>query len=102
MGLWSRGASDDKVYMHWYDERMAEGCRPHGCWRGDAAALPTARPNDVDFFKRSSALVCRPQGLCTAKDRRLPASEVPLDFFLLSELRLYVLHAMGLINWVWY
>ena len=31
-----------------------------------------------------------------------PASENPNDFFFQSELRLYVLHALGWINWVWY
>jgi len=30
------------------------------------------------------------------------ATERHEDFFFLSELRLHVLHALGVINWVWY
>ena len=31
-----------------------------------------------------------------------PESENPDDFFWKSELRVYVLHALGYVNWVWY
>ena len=76
------------------------------------AALPAgpaaaAHARDMRFFKRFSHQVCRVDGICAAPGgaaarRKLPSSEAPDDFFFLSELRLYVLHAMGIINWVWY
>ena len=33
---------------------------------------------------------------------RLPPSEQQGDFFFLAELRLPILHALGIVNWVWY
>ena len=42
-------------------------------------------------------------GRCFTADSVLNRpSEEQMDFFYVSELRLYVLHALGLINWVWY
>ena len=62
-----------------------------------------ARERDARFFAKFWQHVCRPQAPCDAtRVRHLPESETGDDFFIRSELRLYVLHSMGLINWIWY
>ena len=50
---------------------------------------------------------CRPDESCHLRRTRnytghLLTSDTQMDFFYLSELRLYVLHALRQINWVWY
>jgi len=67
---------------------------------------------DAHFFRKRWRSVCRPAEVCS--DRYAPlgkpkmdgtpagATERHEDFFFLSELRLHVLHALGVINWVWY
>ena len=56
--------------------------------------------------KNSMSQICSddPRTQCDSNDqaRSLPPSEGHNDFFFLSELRFYVLHAFALINWVWY
>ena len=66
---------------------------------------PHPNPNQVDaaFWQAHWQAVCTPAAVCTNElSHRLPRSEGQEDFFYLSELRLYVLHALGVINWVWY
>ena len=68
---------------------------------------------EVEISKR----VCRPTSDCFSINtthapsasgaiEELPvplfSSEVPDDFYFLSELRPHVLHTLGMINWVWY
>jgi hypothetical protein len=95
-----------RIYQHWYEANFsAGGCRAHRCWQGkQGAGAPTgASSKDALFFAKTWRQVCRPQAACSSRPReKVPASETSSDFFLLSEIRLYVLHAMGLINWVWY
>ena len=59
---------------------------------------------DLSFLHAFGRIVCRPKSECSnAYATRMPyRTEYHDDFFYLSELRLHVLHAVGLINWVWY
>lgn len=119
-GMFSRGPGDDVVYQHHYDSRLTSHCRAP-CL---AAAVTTGRrdwsfpawkisPAEVNISRH----VCRPTSECDAINRThapsasgalrrmttpLYASEVPEDFYFLSELRLHILHALGVFNWVWY
>ena len=46
---------------------------------------------------------CQPKKACDAFNlTNAAASEAPIDFYFLSELRLAVLHVLGLISWKWY
>ena len=105
MGMFSHGgASSDVIYQHHYDARFAERCSPARC----------LREGDPKFLPHLEAL-CRPKETCDrSKTTKTEAwssasdagavlkSEDQEDFFFRSELRLHVLHAIGLINWVWY
>jgi len=121
MGLYSDGPGSDLVYQHAYDAAFAPSCHADGarCWRGEPGAFSPAayglepsmnttvarlaRERDARFFAKFWQHVCRPQAPCDAtRVRHLPESETGDDFFIRSELRLYVLHSMGLINWIWY
>ena len=104
MGLLSRGPGSDLLYQHYYDERIAPHCS-HPC---DRWGFP--------WNANASRKLCRPRTNCSAPvNLRGPPGKagmwrlgVPLfseeldDFFYLSELRLAVMHVLGLINWVWY
>ena len=124
MGLFSIAPGQDVIYQHWDDPSFTTSCREHACWRGEdevqfaARLAANARPKDAKqhvldaaFFRTHSHRVCRPTDECSSTyaalgarlgEKPLGASERHDDFFFLSELRLYVLHAMGVINWVWY
>ena len=110
-GMYSEGPGSDALYQHWYDERLASSCKPHACLtKLEVSALEHAK------FNYNPGKVCRPRSLChdDRKGRTKSAktlstvvqgvllSDRHIDFFLLAELRLYVLHALGLINWIWY
>lgn len=128
MGMFSEGPGHDVLYQHFYDSHFAPGCKALRCWRGEGGAFTAdsadgtlgggttgggggdrngndapdaATSRDARFFRRFSKSVCRPHDVC-GTGRGLPQSENPDDFFFRSELRLYVLHALGLIRWVWY
>lgn len=104
MGLLARGGvGGDLLYQHHYDQRVAPNCNiPCATW-------------GLAWRSNASKMVCRPQTPCLAKvDLHGPPGRgawkigVPLlseeqdDFFYRSELRLAVMHVLGLINWVWY
>ena len=103
MGLLSRGPGSDVLYQHYYDKRLA----PHCNYRCATWGLP--------WNENASRSLCRPRVACSEKvDLHGPPGKgawkigVPLlseeydDFFYRSELRLAVLQALGLINWVWW
>ena len=106
-GLFSEGPASDLVYQHWFDARFSLGCRPHACAKRNSSALVMdgAIPQS---YRRWGDTLCQPERLCkshlSVHERRvgIPETESTHDFFFLSELRLYVLEALGLINWVWY
>jgi hypothetical protein len=103
MGMLSRGPAQDILYQHHDDSRISTDCR-HNCARW---GLP--------WNASASRVLCRPRTDCRERvDLRGPPrqdvgsvgvmllSEEPNDFFYLSELRLTVMHVLGLANWVWY
>jgi len=118
-GMFSLGPGEDVVYQHWYDKPLTSHCRAPCLFAMSAAALNQTAgklaggPMEVEISKR----VCHPMSDCYSintthapsasgqiekLDMPLFSSEVPHDFYFLSELRPHVLHALGIINWVWY
>ena len=112
-GMFSEGPSSDTLYQHYYDRAFARGCLEHQCvatTEVDAKDLEAMRaPERILLYKlqRTNESLCTPQTLCAPQRAEssmlaLRQSEVPTEFFFLADLRLYVLHALGHINWVWY
>ena len=111
-GMFSRGPGFDTVYQHFYDRAVTSSCHRHACLT-DSEALnrPDAGLSPKWLSAHKVTQICQLDRLCDDHVRhedalrmtqRLPASEGHTDFFFLSELRMYVLHAFGLVNWVWY
>ena len=114
-GMYAHGAGSDTLYTHWYDSRFASSCK-HPCLEVEAsqqAGLATEallRGQKVEDLSRKAHFpspFCTPNQICTAlpptdMNGKRRESEAQTDFFFLAELRLYVLHALGHINWVWY
>ena len=109
-GLFSIGPGSDFVYQHWYDKRFSSHCDSFKCISKDQALALDAGAELATSISRGF-IMCRPTRPCenvrgkpypTSSDWHGPASEEPDDFFLRSELRVYVLHALGLVNWIWY
>ena len=118
-GMFSLGPGEDVVYQHFYDMPLTPHCRAPCLFampaaeRNRAASTLAGGPMEVEISKR----VCRPMSDCFSINtthapsasgaiEELPvplfSSEVPDDFYFLSELRPHVLHTLGMINWVWY
>ena len=113
MGLFSRGPGHDLIYQHFYDPHLTSTCiGPCLAAAGDRAKL-----NVSDAEQIISARVCKPFLRCDMLSADIaaaankpdkafqwgfPQSERPDDFFFLSELRVAVLAALGVINWIWY
>ena len=100
-GMYSDGPGMDVLYQHYYDSSFAHNCS-HEC------ITPRQRA-DLYGSAETARFICRPDRACQDAGRfgtnspLLSAnSEDPEDFFFRSELRLYVLHALGAVNWVWY
>ena len=109
-GMFSDGPGSDVVYMHWYDKRFASTCR-HECVPGYFRRTTEGRRGGGGLMSSKNILLapslCRPHMPCDAPlspgvEKYVHQSERAHDFFFLSEVRLYVLHALGHINWVWY
>ena len=108
-GLFSKGPGEDVVYQHHYDARLAADCA--GPCLSDPTVDAGARRNVSAKEMLISRQVCQPSERCDARvtrakgngsQPRIPLSEQHDDFFFLSELRLPVLHVLGLLNWIWY
>ena len=96
MGLYSN--TSDVVYQHYYDARLVDRC-PSTCWDGESV-LPNTTQADRQFFQEFSHDVCRPRKHCTAsQSSSIPRSENQVDFFVKSELKLHLLHALGILRW---
>ena len=107
-GMYSDGPGSDVVYQHYYDSRFTTSCRPHACLTSaQALELGLSARFIKDYGMRA---ICQPERSCYLRTHRnmtpgsfnAPTSDGHFDFFYLSELRMYVLHASGRINWVWY
>ena len=112
-GMFSRGPGSDIVYQHYYDNSLTPHCTAP-CLSAVASRVEgLVSRREADISRR----VCRPKSDCGAINRThapsasgvvermasaIAPSEVPDDFFIRSELRLHVLHALGELNWVWY
>merc|ERR1711967_2508 len=109
MGLW-RAPNADLIYQHHDDELLARGCQPPNltspgwpCYNGDDARWLEER----NWHKENADKACTPNKFCIQRyhglhKRKYGLSNAPDDFFYMSELRLHVLHALGLIDWNWY
>ena len=118
MGLHSEGLAlgHDAIYQHAFDERFADSCRAHRCWLGNSGEFAGvgAKYNwstEARFWQKWGASLCRPTEECAGRAApgskapylwKLWPSEQPDDFFFRSELRIAIMHAMGILSWVWY
>ena len=59
-------------------------------------------PSEQEGFTRRLKGLCTPREACSTMGGAGTSTDSPNDFFFLSELRNYVLHVMGFVNWVWY
>ena len=98
-GMFSRGGPNaDIVYQHWYDSRLTPHCRSP-CLSQLKGLVNGTSPSEWQVSRR----FCQPKKACDAFNlTNAAASEAPIDFYFLSELRLAVLHVLGLISWKWY
>ena len=93
MGLYTDGM--DLIYQHWYDNTIADLCSTK-CWDGSDGT-----PNDKMFWSKYKHEVCRPNSFCNSSMTiGIPRSENQMDFFMKSELKLYLFHALGAIRWM--
>ena len=106
MGMFAAGGdgTSDVTYQYHHSPRFAVSCSGHPC-------VASTNASAESFLRKSkvAAALCQPQEDCKARSSHLVddagralLSEGPEDFFYRSELRLAVLHAFGMINWVWY
>jgi hypothetical protein len=96
MGLYHD--DDDYVYQHYYDREIQSVC-PTSCWHGNTS-LYNVTGRDHEFFHALSSQVCRPDIYCnTSQTTNVPVSENQEDFFIKSEIKLHLLHALGMVTW---
>lgn len=120
-GMFSRGPGEDVVYQHHFDRALTSSCDSPCLMQLPERQSPDKwrrimvdhgiSPAELDVSRR----ICKPKSPCVCKSPcmingtrakavggHVAPSDRPLDFFFQSELRYPVLHAFGLINWVWY